>query len=328
MTFYALPKNFSSHSAKNFLKFYAKYPENYLPLIKYAHFFLKDSKEELENAKYKLIENTTRDLENYFKKTNKSEGLSPTKSYENEPVKITANEKAYKKAMSLGCEPIQLKEEDGVSTIKSEDIDKFIGNFRPDFFKYDPIRVRTAASEILSTNKLASMLSDECFDTKAMIVNRFANIGYEDDELICQALLDATPREQDIDSVIEWLECQMRKGISLSFPMFAIESIVMNAEKHNKDEFLCFLFNEYSRFSHENMTPLLMGSIIKIVSKSNCEGEYVEAVAKIVNKFNEIYKKGTELDLDIFTLEDVRDAVLECYLKDKKPSDGALVSDI
>ncbi|OMJ87310.1 hypothetical protein SteCoe_10995 [Stentor coeruleus] len=325
MTFYALPMKFSSHAAKNFLRFYATYPENYLPLIKYAFFYLKRiDEEDYEDSKNQLIESTARELEYAFKLKGKS-GLLST----NKPIKInyTTDEETYNKAMSLGCVPLELEKvenEEDTYILPEEEIDDFINNFRNDFVEDMSERAKEIASDVLSKSKWYKELSKDHFDLRKEIVDDYTNAEYEDDELIFKAFTEIVPREQDVNSVIEWFECQMRKGISLNIPMFVIESIVINAAKYKKNEFLCLLFNEYSRFSDEKMTPILMVKIITIISEIDCEGEYVEAANKIIQKFHETYRKGTDLELDVFTFKEVRDAVMKCYLKDKRPSDGAV----
>ena len=141
-------------------------------------------------------------------------------------------------------------------------------------------------------------------------------------------MANATVDHTYFKHTLNWIEANLKTGQSFNFPDYVMNSLILNAAIFDENEFICLVYNEYSRFSSFTPVPILFSQVMRVVSESSVEGSYIDAMTMIVNKYTRYYEKNYKEVHGVFNHPGAADAVLVSYLKDGRPNDAANVINI
>jgi len=355
MAFYALPNKIAPNKVREFIKHFGKYPENFLVLIK--HSILTSGvassmkfKEKMLVVNEKMQDYIDFDIE-MEKKGMELKG-SMTQKYMKKNFMSTEEEEQFQNLLMKVKSKI-IKNKWFMSRFESEiDEDPALKNFFysmgpeiieeiEDFYdKFNKKRSASEYSEILSkdgkitssnpeTKKVEEALEDmlQMAQDEYMIEQEFKVSEYNINDLLIECLEYSKPEVQDFEHFEKWLENLILTKRTVDITEKFLHIVISHAIRLKRDNFICFIFNNYKQITSCTLNPLLLAEIVHIIAHSDFKGSYVEAAGNIIKTAEENLPLE-DYELGLFTFNSVPDDFLLCHLKDKNFKEAIVVTSI
>lgn len=345
MAFYALPNKISPEIVREFLTNYGKFPENFLPIIKQA-IMTND-----EPGFYKYLEKmmgVCLGVEKYldFEFEMEIKGIDRKSNVIDRYIKskfMTTEEESEFRAISSsikeqladnkwfntryeGVLNYENAEREMLKHVKKETINQLY-EFYEEYEKKRTINSNDASQLDLFDN-LTSKPNEEWFEylkSEYYIDQEYRFTDYQMNDKIQECLNYCRPGLEDFEHLEKWLQELVSKDLKLYIPEYCFPSLIYHALRHNKDEFICFLYNNYDKLAICEMPAVLLVEIIRIIANNDTLGNHVEAAGAII-KMTESPVFLQQNEIGLFTYDTVADNFLLCYLKDKRFDDAKTVN--
>lgn len=353
MVFYALPNKISPNKVREFIAHFGKYPENFLVLIKYAILTSdvarsRKLKEKLLEVNEKMQEFIDFDLEmdkkgmdykgsliqKYIKK-NFMSGEEETRFLD---LLNKVKSRIVQNGWFMSRFENEIDEEQAVRHfLKSmgpqiiEEIEDFFDNFNKKRNTSEYSEISQNEAKIIPSNpankKIDKALEEmlQLIKDDYMIEQEYKLSEYQMDDLLIECFEYSKPKVEHFEHLEKWLENLILTKRSVDISERFMYVVISSAIRLKRNNFICFLFNNYEQITTSQINPYLLAEIIHIIAHSNSQGSYVQAAGNIIkNAENSIPLEVYELGL--FTFISVPNDFLLCYVKDKNFSEAKVVT--
>ena len=321
LAFYAIPDKFSPSEAKRFLKLHGSYPQNFINLLKYSHFFSQHTIEALSTTQM-MIEKIDSIEDHGDSDINQAySNIESGIDVEYDSIKAEL-ETRFDEADWDGT-VTNLKEIIGQNLLKR--INKFTEKNKSQSKKrvnHQSLFEMQYNPKINSDHNLDTLA--ELLELRSSIVDKEADMrektkleSYSCDDLLDECFKNSEPRLEDFEKVEKWLEGVVAENKRFLLSEEALVSIIKASIRLNRENFSCFFFKNFGLFSDHLAHPLLGVEMIRIIAESEVEGDRISAIFNVLTMCNPYFEDDFEEDdQDLGPLDwpTVPELILKAYL--------------